>query len=92
MTFGSVLLKNLLRRKTRSLLTIVGLAVAVAAMVALVGVASRFERSYYELYSATGVDLVVQESGGSQLLNRGIDESFGEKLNSLPNVKQTAGG
>jgi putative ABC transport system permease protein len=92
MSFLSILVKNLFRRRTRSLLTIVGLAVAVAAMVALVGVASRFEQSYYELYDRTAVDLVVQESGGSQILNRGIKEDFGEKLATLPGVKQAVGG
>lgn len=92
MTFLSILIKNLFRRRTRSLLTIVGLAVAVAAMVALVGVATRFEQSYYELYDRTAVDLVVQESGGSQILNRGIKEAFGEKLLALPDVKRAVGG
>ncbi len=92
MRFFSILFKNLFRRKTRSLLTIVGLAVAVEATVALVGVASRFEQSYYELYDRTGVDLVVQESGGSQMLNRGIKEDFGQKILELPTVKKAVGG
>jgi putative ABC transport system permease protein len=92
MKFSSVILKNLMRRRTRSLLTIVGLAVAVAATVSLMGIASRFERSYYELYNRTGVDLVVQESGGSQLLNRGIAEDFADKLAALPGVAAAMGG
>ena len=92
MSFFSILIKNLFRRKTRSLLTIVGLAVAVASMVALVGVASRFEQSYFELYDRMQVDLVVQESGGSQILNRGISEAFGKKLQALPGVKHAVGG
>lgn len=92
MSFISILLKNLLRRRTRSLLTIVGLAVAVAAMVALVGVASRFEQSYYELYDRMRVDLVVQESGGSQMLNRSIKESLGTSIAALPGVRRAAGG
>jgi putative ABC transport system permease protein len=74
------------------LLTIIGLAVAVASTVALVGIASRFEQSYYDLYNQTGVDLVVQESGGSQLLNRGIDEDFGDTLRAQPNVSEAVGG
>jgi putative ABC transport system permease protein len=92
MSFFSILIKNLFRRKIRSLLTIIGLAVAVAAMVSLVGIASRFEQSYYELYEETGVDLVVQESGGSQMLNRGIKEEYGQKIEALPEVKKVVGG
>ena len=92
MNFFSILIKNLFRRKTRSLLTVVGLAVAVEATVALIGVASRFEQSYYELYDRMGVDLVVQEGGGSQMLNRVIKEDFGEKLLALSGVQKAAGG
>lgn len=92
MSFFSILLKNLFRRRTRSLLTVFGLAVAVAAMVALVGVASRFEQSYYELYDRMKVDLVVQEGGGSQMLNRSIKESLGKEIEALPGVSRAAGG
>ena len=92
MSFFSILIKNLFRRKTRSLLTIIGLAVAVAAMVSLVGIASRFEQSYYELYDRTAVDLVVQESGGAQMLNRGVKEEFGDKISQLPGVKRVVSG
>jgi putative ABC transport system permease protein len=92
MSFFSILLKNLFRRRTRSLLTVFGLAVAVAAMVALVGVASRFEQSYYELYDRMKVDLVVQEGGGSQMLNRSIRESLGKEIEALPGVSRAAGG
>jgi putative ABC transport system permease protein len=92
MNFVTVILKNVVRRKTRSILTIVGLAVAVAATVALVGIASRFEQAYYELYEEQAVDLVVQAGGGSQMLNRGIDEAFVTRLEQLPGVKKAVGG
>ena len=45
MYFVSFLFKNLLRRPARTMLTIVGLAVAVGAVVSLVGVSTGFKDS-----------------------------------------------
>jgi putative ABC transport system permease protein len=92
MHFFTFLLKNLLRRPARSMLTVVGLAVAVAAVVSLVGVATGFENSFLEVYSSRGVDLVVQRAGGKQNLNNGLPDSLSEPLAKLKGVKQVVGG
>ncbi len=63
MHFVTFIVKNLLRRPARSLLTIVGLAVAICAVVSLVGVATGFEQSFMEVYTQRGIDLVVQRGG-----------------------------
>src|SRR6059058_4141407 len=69
MPFFAFIWRNLLRRPVRSGLTIVGLSVAVAAVVALVGISDGFSRQYQELYDHRGVDLVVQKVGSSAELN-----------------------
>ena len=92
MYFFTFLLKNLLRRPARSMLTIVGLAVAVAAVVSLVGVATGFENSFLEVYSSRGVDLVVQRAGGKNNLNNGLPDSLKEPLEKIKGVKQVVGG
>jgi putative ABC transport system permease protein len=92
MYFFTFLLKNLLRRPARSMLTIVGLAVAVAAVVSLVGVATGFENSFLQVYTSRGVDLVVQRAGGKQNLNNTLPESLLEPLTKLKGVKQAVGG
>lgn len=92
MHFYSLIWKNLARRPTRSLLTVLGLGVAVTAVVALVGVSHGFENSLSELYNQRGVDIVVQRSGGSQRVNSGIDASFGKELVKLPGVERVDGG
>ncbi|HEX4141939.1 MAG TPA: ABC transporter permease [Pirellulales bacterium] len=83
--------KNLWLRPLRTLLSISGLAIAVAAVVALVGVSRRFEQSFLELYNRRGGDLVVQRSGGAMQLSSGIDEHLGDKIRSLPDVTQVIG-
>ncbi len=64
MYFITFILKNLLRRPARSLLTIIGLAVAVGAVVSLVGVATGFQDSFMQVYTSRGVDIVVQRRRG----------------------------
>jgi len=83
--------KNLWLRPLRTLLSITGLAIAVAAVVALVGVSRRFEQSFLELYNRRGGDLVVQRSGGAMQLSSGIDERLGDKIRRLPHVRQVIG-
>src|SRR5487761_1618916 len=58
MWFVTFVFKSLLRQPARSSFTAVGIALAVAATVSLVGISRGFERSYLELYSKRGIDLV----------------------------------
>jgi putative ABC transport system permease protein len=84
--------KNLRRRPARSLLTVTGLAVAVASVVALVGVAESFETSFLALYTHRGADLVVQRRGGTVQLSKGVPLSLGERIRRLPCAGQVIGG
>jgi putative ABC transport system permease protein len=83
--------KNLWRRPVRSLLTAFGLAIAVAAVVALVGVSESLESSFLELYVRQGADLVVQRRGGAVQLSKGIKESVGDQLLKIPGVRGVIG-
>jgi putative ABC transport system permease protein len=92
MWFLFVIWKNLIRRPARSALTALGVAIAVAAVVSLSGVAAGLERSFLELYAERGADLIVQRAGGALQLSSGIDESVVERIRRLPDVRQVIGG
>jgi putative ABC transport system permease protein len=92
MQFLAFIWRNLLRRPVRSVLTIVGLSVAVSAVVALVGISDGFSRQFQELYEHRGIDLVVQKVGSSAELNNGLPEDFGERINGIPRVKEVMAG
>src|SRR2546430_7992564 len=93
MYFFTFLLKNLLRRPARSLLTIVGLAVAVGAVVSLVGVATGFENEFLHIYGSRNVDIVVQRGGsGTEAINKVLPEDVLEPIKKLKGVKQVVGG
>ena len=83
--------KNLLRRPFRSVLTVFGLAIAVASVVALVGVSQSLESSFLDLYLRRGGDLVVQRRGGAVELNKGIKASVGDQLRQLTGVREVIG-
>ena len=92
MPFYQFILKNVLQRKARSALTIVGVAIAVTAVVALVGIADGFQRSFRELYERRGVDLMVVRAGSSERLSSSIPQRVGEQIRSLPGVRDVSPG
>ena len=83
MSFFRIALKNLLRRRLRTTLTLCGVAVGIAAFVALVGFSRSFEEQWVKLYESSGTDIAVVQK---TFLNTFVDESVGEKLRALPFV------
>ena len=59
MSFFRIALKNLLRRRLRTALTLCGVAVSIAAFVALVGFSRSFEEQWVKLYESSGTDIAV---------------------------------
>jgi putative ABC transport system permease protein len=92
MHFISFIFKNLLRRRARSILTIIGLAVAIGAVVALVGVANGFKDSFMKIYLSRGVDIVVTRAGGQEKQTSGLPLALADKIAQLDGVSQVVGG
>jgi putative ABC transport system permease protein len=92
MWFVTFVIKSLLRQPARSSFTAIGIGLAVAATVSLVGISQGFEKSYLELYTKRGVDLVVQRSGRTEQVTSTLDERVGARIRELPGVYQLIGG
>ncbi|MBV8611264.1 MAG: ABC transporter permease, partial [Singulisphaera sp.] len=75
MRFTTLIARNLLRRGVRTALTVVGLAIGIAAVVALLGIAWGFERSFLAINEAKGIDLIVVRAGVSDKLTSNLDEA-----------------
>ena len=88
MRFVQFIGKNVLRRKVRSTLTGIGVAIAICAVVALLGVASGFEASSKELLTGRHVDLIVKRVGSGDFDTSRLDESIGQQLANVPGVAQ----
>jgi putative ABC transport system permease protein len=92
MWFTTFIVKNLTRRPLRSLLTAFAVAIAIGSVVALVGIANGFERTFLALYETAGVDMIVVRAGEYQRLNSSLDEKLGDKIKQVRGVKQVLAG
>ncbi len=92
MRFHQFILKNVFQRKARSALTMLGVGIAVMAVVALVGIADGFERSFRELYERRGVDLLVVRAGSSEHLSSSVPQQVGKQIGKLPGVRAVSPG
>jgi len=92
MRFVTFLTRNLVRRRTRSALTVLGIALAVGAMVALLSLSRRFSEAMAESFRQRGVDLVVMARGVIDQLSSDIDEQVVEQMRKIPGVRTVAPG
>jgi putative ABC transport system permease protein len=88
----SFISKNLLRRKVRSLLTVIGAAVAIGAVVALVGAADGFVKAYEGMFATREVDLVVTRAGATEKFSASLDQRVRTKIQAIPGVKAVIPG
>lgn len=79
--------KNISRRRIRSALTISGMAVAVAAVVALVGIADGFQSSFLDLYQGHGVDVVVVRARVADRMSSELDQSIEARIAVIEGVE-----
>jgi len=86
MWFITFIFANLIGRPARSLLTLTGIAIAVAAVVALLGVVRGFEKSLLDLYQGRGIDILVQQAGRLQMTSSVLPESLGPGIASVKGV------
>ena len=88
MYFVTFILKNLTRRPVRTILTVLGLSVAVGSMIALLGISDNVERSVTESFERRGVDLVAIEKGKTDQLSSDLDERIVERVRKLDGVER----
>lgn len=91
MMFVTVVGKNLLHRPTRSLLTITGIAIGIAAVVALSSIAWGFERSWERADAARGADLIVLKITTRDPMGAPFDAGMKDELLRLPHVAEASG-
>lgn len=90
MYFLTFILKNLTRRPVRSILTALGLAVAVASMVALLGISHNVSAAVGQSFEQRGVDLVVTAAGKTDQLSSDFSETLVDEARKLPGVRDVA--
>jgi putative ABC transport system permease protein len=87
MYFVAIILKNLTRRPIRTALTILGLAVAVGSMIALLGVSKNFRSSLGDTFALRRVDLIVVPAGAADQLSGEIPDTVVEQVAKWDDVE-----
>ncbi|MEW6600563.1 MAG: ABC transporter permease [Nitrospirota bacterium] len=91
MHFITVPFRNLVNRPVRSVLTGLGIAVAVGSLIALVGMSRGLELAWINSVSERGTDLVAVKKGSVEILTASLDEGIAGELSNLKGVKSVAG-
>lgn len=92
MWFITIPFRNIRRRPLRSSLTLIAVALAICAVVTLVGISTGFRQTFIEFYEKVGIDLLVVRTGSARRLTSTIDESLSDKILELPGVKEVIPG
>ncbi|HEX7261787.1 MAG TPA: ABC transporter permease [Luteolibacter sp.] len=90
MTFLTIIIRGLLRRPVRTGLTLVGISIGIAAVVALVGISRGFEQSWAKGMKARGTDIVVSNMGNA-LAPKPFSAAVRDRVAGLPKVAATCG-
>jgi ABC-type antimicrobial peptide transport system permease subunit len=85
------ILKNLTRRKTRTLLTVAGIAVGVAMIVALGAMGEGLRTGYVAMFSGSGANLVMMQKGSYDITLSGVDEDIINQVAAMPEVAAVGG-
>lgn len=86
-----MIVKNLLRRRTRTVLTIIGIAIGVAVVVALGAMVDGFVQQFADLGRKSGSDLTAMQAKAADMTFSSISEEVGRRVAALPGVKAVAG-
>jgi putative ABC transport system permease protein len=87
-TFFTVVMRSLIRRPVRTGLTLLGISIGIAAVVALVGISRGFSKSWETGMKARGTDVVVSNMGSS-LTPKPFSASVRDRIEHLPHVDAT---
>ncbi len=87
-----MILKNLTRRSVRSGLTLLGIAIGVAAVVALGSIAKAISSNFALVVGGSSNDLLITQAEAMDPAFSSLDETVGERLLAVPGVERVEPG
>ncbi len=88
--FTTLIVKNALNRPMRTALTAIGLSVAIAAVIILVGISWNFEKSFTAIYRSKKIDLIAVHAGSSNQLSSSLDARLVDRVRTIDGVTDVA--
>jgi putative ABC transport system permease protein len=92
MRFSTFVFKNVLRRRVRSALTLTGMALAVGALVTLVGISDSIQETFVDLYQQRNVSLIVTRADAINPMAGVVTEKLGDEVAALDGVEAVCPG
>lgn len=86
MTLAGLGMRNLAHRPWRTGLTLLGVVLAIAAYVALVGLVRGVEGTLLENFETRGADVVMTEAGAADVLSSVVPDHLAPEIAALPGV------
>jgi putative ABC transport system permease protein len=90
-SFSALVLKNLLRQRTRTALTLLGISIGIATVVALGVITEGLKSSSSEFVRSGGADFMVAQEGASDLSFSGVSEREWKLIAARPDVERATG-
>lgn len=87
----AMILRNLLRRKLRSGLTILGVALGIAAIVALTAIGAGIVEGFGNVFATSDADLTLSQNDAYDLFLSSLDAEIGDQVLQMPQVQDVAG-
>lgn len=75
-----------MNRPMRTALTAIGLSVAIAAVIILVGISWNFERSFEAIYRSKRIDLIAVHAGSTNQLSSSLDARLVDRVRQIDGV------
>jgi putative ABC transport system permease protein len=91
MSLTTLVFKNLFRQRVRTVLTVLGIAIGVATVVALGSITEGLKGSSGEFIRAGGADFMVAQDGASDLSFSAVSENDWHAIAARPDVDRATG-
>ncbi len=89
-TSNALVLKNLLRRRIRTLLTVLGIGIGVAAIIALGAMADGLQSGYGAMLTGSKADLILSQPNAYDISFSAVDQALGASLAAMPEVSEVS--
>ena len=86
-----MMIKNLRRRKIRTLLTVFGVSIGVAAIIVLGTMADGLEAGYGSIIKGSKADLILSQPDAFDISYSSVEESVIQELQALPEISEASG-
>jgi ABC-type antimicrobial peptide transport system permease subunit len=86
-----LILKNLLRRKTRTFLTVLGISIGAAAIIGLGSLADGLQAGYNGMMTGSRADFVLSQPNSYDISMSTVREEVGKEILALPEVSKISG-